>query len=55
MFLIGWILGFVFGLTVYKLKKLFSTMDEKTKMFTDDVSETIRFYKWKRECRKNDI
>lgn len=55
MFLAGLILGLAFGLLISKIRKLFDTMDEKTKGFSDDMSETIQFYKWKRECRKNGI
>lgn len=55
MFLFGLIFGIVIGMNIHKTKTLFNTLELKTKGLGDDLRKSIRFFMWKRECRKNDI
>lgn len=55
MFLFGLILGLVVGLSISKIKDFFNNIDKKSQAFAEDLSQSFRYFRWKRECRKNDI
>lgn len=55
MFLFGLIFGLVIGLTISKIKDFFSNIDKKSQEFAEDLSQSFSYFRWKRECRKNDI
>lgn len=55
MFLFGLILGLVVGLSISKIKDFFNNIDKKSQALAEDLSQSFKYFRWKRECRKNDI
>lgn len=55
MFLFGLILGLCIGLSISKIRDFLRNFDKKSQAFAEDLSQSFEYFRWKRECRKNDI